>query len=101
MKAKLIEAAIGCVILSGGIVATAAIAPAILVTAPLATYDTAMRIKHYRGYDDLGFKPSAPDIALMVTAEMLEGVKRALDPIKGTMDIALLGAATIARAYSA
>jgi len=95
MSQKLVKIGVGSVILGGGLVVTAAISPLLWLSGPIAAIHTYKKIKHHPGINSPEFNTNPIASAIILADCTLHGLKLAIEPLRGSLDIALLGAVII------
>jgi hypothetical protein len=98
MYLRLAKFGIGSTIMCGGLAVTAAISPLLWLSGPLAVVRTVQKIKDHPGIKNPGFEPNLADSAVILADCAIQGFQLAIEPIRGSLDIALLGACIITEA---
>ncbi len=92
MRNKIVKIGIGGLIMGSGLAITAAMSPVLWVTAPTAAYDALQKLKRHPCLNNSAFEVGAVDIALALSDSAYSGLRQAIAPLRGSLDIALLGA---------
>lgn len=92
MKTKLIKIGVGGVVMGTGLAITTVISPVLLLSTPLAAVHAYKKIRRHPGINNPHFETNPLDSALVIADCTLQGLQLAIEPLRGSLDIALLGA---------
>ena len=95
MYQKLVKIGVGGAIFGAGIGITAALSPLLLLSGPVAAMHTYKKIKSHPGINNPEFEADPIASAIVLADCTLHGLKLAIEPLRGSLDIAMLGAVII------